>query len=29
LKMPSKTDWARIDLMLDEEIDTSDSLPLP
>ena len=26
--MPSKTDWARIDQMSDEEIDTSDNLPL-
>ncbi len=26
--MPSKTDWARIDRMSDEEIDTSDSPPL-
>ena len=28
LKKPSKTDWARIDQMTDEEIDTSDSPPL-
>jgi uncharacterized protein (DUF4415 family) len=28
LKKPSETDWARIDRMTDEEIDTSDSPPL-
>jgi uncharacterized protein (DUF4415 family) len=28
LKMQSKTDWARIDQMSDEEIDTSDNPPL-
>jgi uncharacterized protein (DUF4415 family) len=28
LKMPSKTDWARIDQMSDEEIDISDNPPL-
>ncbi len=28
LKKQSKTDWARIDQMTDEEIDTSDSPPL-
>ncbi len=28
LKKPSETDWARIDQMTDEEIDTSDSPPL-
>ncbi len=28
LKKPSETDWARIDAMTDEDIDTSDSLPL-
>ncbi|CAN5390773.1 hypothetical protein BH10ACI1_BH10ACI1_00240 [soil metagenome] len=28
LKKPSETDWARIDSMTDEEIDTSDSPPL-
>jgi len=28
LKTQSKTDWARIDRMTDEEIDTSDSPPL-
>ncbi|MDQ6785800.1 MAG: BrnA antitoxin family protein [Acidobacteriota bacterium] len=28
LKTQSKTDWARIDQMTDEEIDTSDSPPL-
>jgi uncharacterized protein (DUF4415 family) len=28
LKKQSKTDWARIDRMTDEEIDTSDSPPL-
>jgi hypothetical protein len=28
LKKPSETDWARIDLMTDEEIDTSDIPPL-
>ena len=28
LKKPSETDWARIDQMTDEDIDTSDSLPL-
>ena len=28
LKKPSETDWARIDAMTDEEIDTSDSPPL-
>jgi uncharacterized protein (DUF4415 family) len=28
LKQPSKTDWARIDQMTDDEIDTSDIPPL-
>ncbi len=28
LKKPSGTDWARIDRMTDEDIDTSDSPPL-
>ena len=28
MKKPSETDWARIDAMTDEEIDTSDSPPL-
>ncbi len=28
LKRPSETDWARIDSMTDEEIDTSDIPPL-
>lgn len=28
LKKPSETDWARIDSMTDEEIDTSDIPPL-
>lgn len=28
LKKQSKTDWARVDAMTDEEIDTSDSPPL-
>ena len=28
LKKPSETDWARIDNMTDEEIDTSDIPPL-
>ncbi|MBA3632591.1 MAG: BrnA antitoxin family protein [Acidobacteria bacterium] len=28
LKKPSETDWARIDQMTDEDIDTSDSPPL-
>jgi uncharacterized protein (DUF4415 family) len=28
LKKPSKTDWARVDRMTDEEIDTSDIPPL-
>jgi hypothetical protein len=28
LKKPSETDWARIDQMTDEEIDTSDIPPL-
>jgi uncharacterized protein (DUF4415 family) len=28
LKMPSKTDWVRIDEMSDEEIDISDNPPL-
>jgi hypothetical protein len=28
LKKPSETDWARIDRMSDEEIDTSDIPPL-
>ena len=28
MKKPSETDWARIDQMTDEEIDTSDSPPL-
>jgi len=28
LKRPSETDWARIDSMADEEIDTSDIPPL-
>lgn len=28
LKKPSKTDWARIDQMTDEDIDTSDIAPL-
>ena len=28
LKKPSETDWARIDRMTDEDIDTSDSPPL-
>ena len=28
LKKPSETDWARIDSMSDEEIDTSDVPPL-
>ena len=28
LKTQSKTDWARIDQMTDEDIDTSDSPPL-
>ena len=28
LKKPSQTDWARIDKMTDEEIDTSDIPPL-
>ena len=28
LKMPSETDWARIDAQTDEEIDTSDIPPL-
>ena len=28
LKKPSETDWARIDQMTDDEIDTSDSPPL-
>lgn len=28
LKKPSETDWARIDKMSDEEIDTSDIPPL-
>ncbi len=28
LKKPSETDWARIDQMKDEEIDTSDIPPL-
>lgn len=28
LQKPSKTDWARIDRMTDEEIDVSDSPPL-
>ena len=28
LQKPSKTDWARIDRMTDEEIDISDSPPL-
>lgn len=28
LKKQSKTDWAKIDKMTDEEIDTSDSPPL-
>lgn len=28
LKKPSKTDWARIDQMNDEDIDTSDIPPL-
>ena len=28
LKTQSKTDWARIDRMTDEDIDTSDSPPL-
>ena len=28
LKKPSETDWARIDAMTDEEIDTSDIPPL-
>lgn len=28
LKKQSKTDWARIDRMTDEEIDTSDNPPL-
>jgi len=28
LKKPSKTDWARIDKMTDDEIDTSDIPPL-
>ncbi len=27
-KKPSETDWARIDAMTDEEIDTSDIPPL-
>ena len=28
LKKPSETDWARVDAMTDEEIDTSDIPPL-
>lgn len=28
LKMPSETDWARIDALADEEVDTSDIAPL-
>ena len=28
MKKPSETDWAKIDRMTDEEIDTSDSPPL-
>ncbi len=28
MKMPSKTDWVRIDQMSDEEIDTFDNPPL-
>lgn len=28
LKKPSETDWARIDSMTDEEVDTSDIPPL-
>ena len=28
MNKPSETDWARIDAMTDEEIDTSDILPL-
>ena len=28
LKKPSETDWARIDNMLDEDVDTSDIPPL-
>ena len=28
LKKPSETDWARIDSMADEEVDTSDIPPL-
>ncbi len=28
LKKPSETDWARIDAMTDEDIDTSDCPPL-
>ena len=28
MKRPSETDWARIDSMSDEEVDTSDAPPL-